>query len=101
MHVVRVDYSQFCIRSDGEPPEVESGDLAVSDDVGSVLFVAFRQQGAISIDVEVLDQQPPDLGPEWQDVVETGFIARGTSTLTGWGDAGGDELELELEPDRG
>lgn len=101
MHVVRAEYSQFYLRGDGEPPEVEAGGLAASDEAGSVVFTAFRQQGDISIDVEVVDQRPPDLGPEWLDVVETGFIARETSTLTGWGEAGGDDLDLGLAPGRG
>jgi hypothetical protein len=102
---VNADYSQFYLRMEDEAfepvdffaPDAFAG-LATVDNEGQVMFIAFRQYGAIPIDLEVLDAQPNDLSAEWQDIVELSIAPASEVRIEGWD--GGDGVGIGNEPGR-
>jgi hypothetical protein len=97
---VDVDYSQFYLVNWGsyfDPSFADENSLGLCDAAspGAVKFTAFRQYGAVPVAIEVHAAEPPELGAEWQDVVEVPFAASDRVVLCGW-DPGSGTTEVPV-----
>ncbi|MDI3404671.1 hypothetical protein [Streptomyces cavernicola] len=90
---VHVHYGQIYVVSDDEQPELEEAFAGQTSGLcgaavpGALWLVTGLHTGSVGFTVEVHAQEP-ELGPEWEDVVEVSFRPASADTgLLEWGGA--------------